>query len=97
MTGRFNLQIPPAQMDRLRDIATREKAAGRATAMDAVLKELDYRLTCEADEWGESRDYLPVIDFQLRFGVVGPVGVWFGVSEARRIVFVRRFRTRGEP
>jgi hypothetical protein len=32
------------------------------------LRELDYRLSFEADEWGESREYLTRMKVQMRCG-----------------------------
>lgn len=93
----FRYHIPPAPSDRLRDFAVRETRAGRRAEAQAALRELDYRLTYEADEWGESRDYLPTIRVQMRFATAGPISVWFGVDEANRFVQVREVRFRGDP
>lgn len=94
---RFLVSTPGRWADHLRDIAEREVDAGRGPGIAAALTEIDFRLRHEADEWGEGREYLPVLDIQLRVGIVGPVTVWYGVDAARRIVYVKRFRLRGDP
>ena len=101
MTGgspdRFRYHFPPAQADRLRDFAVRETRAGRRAEVQAALRELDYRLTYEAGEWGEGRDYLPDLRVRMRFATAGPISVWYGVEEANRLVQVREVRFRGDP
>lgn len=95
--GRFHAPLRPDQSAQLWAFAVRESEAGRAAEVDALLQELDYRLRYEADEWGESREYLPVLRVQMRFGTVGPISVWYGVQIEARVVFVREFRFRGDP
>jgi hypothetical protein len=72
-------------------------AAGRRDEFLRWLRELDFRLTREPHEWGESREYLPVLQLQIRFGTVGDVTVWYGVNAEARTVYVKRFRLRGDP
>ncbi|MBX9580811.1 MAG: hypothetical protein K2X87_10935 [Gemmataceae bacterium] len=95
--ARFRVLIPPAIADRLRDFVARESAVGRGPEARAALRELDYRLNFEADEWGESREYLPVMRFQMRFGTTGPISAWFGVNETNRLVRLKEVRFRGDP
>jgi hypothetical protein len=95
--SRFRVTIDGAPADQLRAFGAAAKAAGRLSAFSAVMREIDYRLKYEADEWGESRDDLPVMKLQVRFGTVGPVSVWYSVHTEAREVFVREFRFRGDP
>lgn len=89
----FRVVISRAQMEELERMA----AAGTGAEFVRWLKELDYRLTREPDEWGESREFLPALQLQIRFGTVGGLTVWYGVRVETRTVYVKRFRMRGDP
>lgn len=91
---RFRVSIDGPPTDQIRAFGAAAKAAGRLADFNAVMREIDYRLKYEADEWGESRDYLPAMKLQMRFGTVGPVSVWYSVHDEEREVFVREFRFR---
>ena len=58
----------------------------------AAVREIDFRLTVEPHEWGESREYLPYLRVQMRCGTSRIVTVLYGVAEDRDVVFVREFR-----
>lgn len=58
----------------------------------AALKEIEFRLTVEPHEWGESREHLDHLRVQLRCGTSRMVTVLYGVSDARDVVFVKEFR-----
>jgi hypothetical protein len=92
---RFTVLVPPKWVDALKVMAAGADRIGRRAEFVANLKELDYRLTCEADDWGESREYLPVLDLEIRFGVVGLITVWYAVGVATRAVYVKTVRLRG--
>lgn len=93
----FRVVISRAQMEEQERMAAAATAAGTRAEFVRWLKELDYRLTREADEWGESREVLPVLKLQIRFGAVGGLAVWYGVNVETRTVYVKRFRVRGDP
>jgi hypothetical protein len=57
-----------------------------------ALRELNYRLTIEANEWGESRELLSELNVQMRCGTSHMITVLFGVDVARKKVFVKEFR-----
>lgn len=77
-------------------MARAASTAGRTAEFVRWLKELDYRLTHEAHEWGESRETLTVLQLEIRFGTVGEITVWYGVNAGTRTVYVKRFRWRGD-
>jgi hypothetical protein len=79
---------------RLADAAT---VAGKRAEFIRWLKEVRYRLAYEADEWGEGRGFLPGLKLETRVGVAGGLVVWYAVDPDRRVVFVQRFRMRGDP
>lgn len=95
--GPFRVLIPRAQMEALERMADGATAAGRRDEFLRWLRELDYRLAREPHEWGESREVLPVLKLEIRFGTVGEVTVWYGVNVEARTVYVKRFRMRGDP
>lgn len=89
---RFILSISGAQADVL--VAERNWAVthGLLSEYVAALKEIEFRLTVEPHEWGESREYLPVMRVQMRCGTSRMVTVLYGVAEDEDYVFVREFR-----
>lgn len=93
----FRVVISRAQLEELERMVTAATAGGARTEFVRWLKELEYRLTREPDEWGESREFLPVLKLQIRFGTVGGLTVWYGVNVETRTVYVKRFRMRGDP
>ena len=94
---RFSIQIPPKWIDELKAMRDEAVLLGRAEEFLKNLKELKYRLSVEPDEWGESREYLPVLQLEMRFGVVGSITVWYGVDVVRQTVIVKSFGLRGSP
>ena len=91
--GPFRVVISRAQMEALEGMAA---VVPRAEFL-RWLRELDYRLSREPDEWGESREFLPAVGLQVRFGAVGRLAVWYGVKAETRTVYLKRFRLRGDP
>lgn len=88
---RFAVGISAAQRELLAAETAWAITNGRAAEFAAALKEIEFRLTVEPHEWGESRDYLPVMRVQLRCGISRMVMVLYGVAEDRDAVFVREF------
>ncbi len=95
--GPFRVVISRAQMEELERMADAATAAGTRAEFVRWLRELDYRLSREPDEWGEGREFLPVMNLQVRFGTVGRLAVWYGVNVETRTVYVKRFRLHGDP
>ncbi|WP_439630805.1 hypothetical protein [Gemmata sp.] len=94
---RFKVFIPGKWMDELRALKAEARRDGWAPELLAAVKELGYRLTVEPDEWGESREYLPVLQLEVRFGVAGVVTVWYAVDVVARSVYVKRIGARNRP
>lgn len=92
----FRVIIPRARMEELERFADAAAVTGTQIEFVRWLKELDYRLKHEPHEWGESRQFLPILQLEIRFGSVGELTVWFGVNVETRIVYVKRFRMRGK-
>ncbi len=65
---------------------------GLLSEFAAAMREIDFRLKIEPQEWGESREYLPVVRVQIRCDTSRMVTVLYGVAEDRDVVFVREFR-----
>jgi hypothetical protein len=95
--GRFYVEITTDRMEQLRRFTRAAYAAGNAPAFGRWLKEIEYRLAHEADEWGESRATYPGGRVEDRVGVVGELTVWYSVDSPRAIVYVKEFRLRGDP
>lgn len=95
--GRFRIDTSQALMEEARRLSEVATAAGRRADFIRWLKEVRYRLTHEADEWGESRDYLPGLGLQTRVGLAGDLAVWYAVDPDLRQVFIKRFWMRGDP
>jgi hypothetical protein len=95
--GRFKVEITPDRMEQLRRLTRAAYAAGNARAFGRWLKEVDYRLRHEADEWGESRQPVPGGRIENRVGVVGDLIVWYSLDLSRAVAYVKEFRLRGDP
>ncbi len=61
-----------------------------------ALKTINFRLAFEPAEWGEPRYHLQDLGLEVRFGTFKMLNVWYGVSETRRVVFVKLFQFRGD-
>jgi len=94
---RFQVNISGARMEELDRMADLAKSEGKKDDFLRWLKELDFRLTHEPHEWGESREMLETRQLEIRFGTVGEITVWYGVHAETRTVYVKRFRRRGDP
>ena len=92
LPGRFSVALSGAQRETLMKEDRWAKQHGLGVDYRAALREIDYRLTFEADEWGENREFLETLNLQMRCGTSRMITVIFGVDETRRIVFVREFR-----
>ena len=78
-----------------RPAATRASFArenGRLDEYKVALREIDYRLSVEPDEWGESREFLEHIRVQMRCGTSRMVTVLYGVDGPHRSIWVKEFR-----
>lgn len=89
---RFKVSMSAAQIEQLRAEADRSQAIGLYDEYAAAMREIEFRLTVEPNDWGESRERLPVLRVQLRCGISRMITVLYGVSEERDIVFVREYR-----
>jgi hypothetical protein len=58
----------------------------------AALKELDFRLSEDADEWGESRETLEALDIEMRCGTCRVITALYGVHRSKPLVFVKTLR-----
>ena len=95
--GRFYVRVDSdrwTEAKRLADLAT---GVGNRAAFVRWFKEATYRLSHEADEWGESRAPLPGGRIENRVGMAGDLTVWYSVDPARMVVYVKLFRLRGFP
>src|SRR5262245_36904796 len=61
-----------------------------------ALKTINFRLAFEPAEWGEPRYTLRELGLEVRLGTFKMLNVWYGVSEAQRVVFVKVFQFRGD-
>jgi hypothetical protein len=89
---RFTVGTSAAQRELLKTEAARAIANGLAAEFVAALKEIEFRLTIEPNDWGESRERLPALRIQMRCGTNRMITVLYGVAEDRDVVFVREYR-----
>lgn len=89
---RFKIGTSAAQIDQLRAEEGWARANGLFDEYLAAMKEIEFRLTVEPHEWGESREHLDHLRVQLRCGTSRMVTVLYGVADDRDVVFVKEFR-----
>ena len=89
---RFTVGASAAQRELLKTEAAWAIANGLAAEFVAALKEIEFRLTVEPNDWGESRERLAVMRVQMRCGTSRMITVLYGVAEDRDVVFVREYR-----
>lgn len=92
---RYRVFFPGVCRDQLREIALEAQRLDIHDEINASLREVEYRLQCEANDWGESRGYLPVMKMDLRVGFARVLTVWYAVNLDRRVVYVQAFRLHG--
>ena len=88
---RFTVAIPERELNKLVEWRAWAIEKGLTSEYLATLKELDYRLEFESDEWGESREYLDGMSVQMRWAACRMVDVLFGVHAESNVVIVKRF------
>ncbi len=89
---RYAVGIPGVVRERFAADQTWARSHGLRGALGAALREIDFRLSVEPGEWGESREWLEFLQVQLRCGTSRMVTVLYGVDERHRIVWVKEFR-----
>jgi hypothetical protein len=89
---RFSVGMSAAQRDQLRVEAEWARSSGLFDEYLAALKEIEFRLTVEPSDWGESREWLPGLRVQLRCGTSRMVTVLYGVAADADEVFVKEYR-----
>lgn len=91
---RFRYSVPKREQIKLLEWGARlrQHQFKRYKAFYKAMREVEYRLKFEADEWGEQYKDLKKIGLQLRFGAVDMIGVTYGVHEETRQVFISHFR-----
>jgi hypothetical protein len=92
----FQVVIPQADLQRLRRWGEWAKGAGVLDDYLVALRTINYRLSFEADEWGEPRYTLDHLGLTVRFGTFRMLNVWYGVSAEKGLVFVKVFQFRGD-
>lgn len=91
-SARYSLNIPVIVRERLRTDGAWLQASGLVPEFAVAMREIEYRLVVEPDEWGESRERLEYLDLQMWCGTSRLVTVLYGVDVGRRIVVVKEFR-----
>lgn len=89
---RFRVDLSQAQREALATEHAWAVVNGLRSEFGAALREINFRLTVEPHEWGESREFLPYMRLQLRCGTSRMITVLYGVAEERNVVIVREFR-----
>jgi hypothetical protein len=92
----YKVVVPGAELDKLKRWGDWAKQAGVLDDYLIALKTINFRLAFEPSEWGEPRYALRHLDLEMRFGTFKMLNVWYGVNEARRLVFVKVFQFRGD-
>ncbi|MBY0461037.1 MAG: hypothetical protein K2V38_27260 [Gemmataceae bacterium] len=89
---RYKVALSGTQADYLKSEAAWARAKGVLKEYVAALKEIEFRLTIEPADWGESRERMAEARVQMRCGTSRMVTVLYGVAEDRDVVFVKEFR-----
>ena len=89
---RFEISTSAAQREMLKTEAVWAVANDLDADYVAALKEIEFRLTVEPQDWGESREYVSVIRVQMRCGTSRMITVLYGVHKDHDVVFVKEFR-----
>ena len=92
---RFRVLMPQVCRDQLRLIADEAGRLDIREAVEASIEEAEYRLQNEANDWGESREYLPVMKLEIRVGFARVLTVWYALDSDNRVVYLRRFHLHG--
>jgi hypothetical protein len=91
---RFTVIISQLELQKLKRWAEWAKQEGALDDFLADLRTLNYRLSFEADEWGEPRYTQKELKLKIRFASLPTINVWYGVHEEEPIVFVKVFQFR---
>lgn len=89
---RFKVGVSAAQRELLKTESSWASANGLAVEYVAALKEIEFRLTVEPLDWGESRESLPHLHILMRCGTSRMVTVLYGVAVSTDTVFIKEFR-----
>src|SRR5947208_2446491 len=89
---RFSIDMSSATRARLKADAEWARERGLLPDFTAALREIEYRLSVEPEDWGESRERLVHLRVQMRCGTSRMLTVMYGVFEDHRTVYVREFR-----
>jgi hypothetical protein len=76
-------------LQQLRQLQRQANRSGRGDEMFAALQLAAQRLRLDARNSGEPTYRLPAMKLQIRCAVVPPLIFHFGVSEDRRVVYVK--------
>ncbi len=95
-SGQFKVSISAKEFQKLKSWGEWAKSNHVLDEYLAALKTIDYRLAFEPAEWGEPKYSLRKLKLDVRFGTVKMLNVWYGVSLARRVVYVKVFQFRAD-
>ena len=91
---KYRYSMPDRERSRIRHWGSwlKQSRPSQYAAFAKAMKAVEYRLTFEAEEWGEQYEDFHAMKLQMRFGAEDMVGVNYGVHEATCQVFIRNFR-----
>ena len=92
---RYRVLFPDVCREQLREIAREAARLDIGPEIKACLELAEYRLKHEANDWGESREYLSEMKLELRVGFARILTVFYALDSDNRIVYLRRFRLHG--
>jgi hypothetical protein len=92
----FKVNLSGVVAERLRQIQRQATLQGRGEETIFAFRQIVDRLMKAPFDLGEPLYRLPSLRLQIRSAAVGPLGVFFGVSEDKPLVFIKGFRLLGK-
>lgn len=92
--AKYKVLILPRDLAKLRAWGQWAKEHGLLDEFLTQLKTIQYRLTFEADEWGEPKYSLKKLELDMRLGSVAMMNVMYGIHHEQLLVLVKSFQFR---
>ncbi len=94
--GPFEVHASGVILQAFKQVQGQASFQGRGAEVLRAIREMHHRLIHDPLGFGEPLYRLPALRMQIRSGVIGPLGVFFGVCEDRPLVFVKGVRLLGD-
>jgi hypothetical protein len=90
--GPFEIHASAFLLEAFRRIQRRATLEGRGLEVLQAMKYIRQRLSRDPTNFGEPLYRLPALRMQIRFSVIGPLAIHYGVCEDRPLVFIKGIR-----